>query len=189
MNIKLFTILLCSTVCLLNCKKTEEYFTTPVDLELLAYLPDSFLCEATKEVPGLGEVAWTANTFSSIKSNKLSIGFVTYEDTIDLYARERLIISNIPAQAGLYPIKPVDSNTAFCTYSRWASDGDALNASWEIDTEENNYIEITKLDSNNHLVSGKFDVYFKMTTQGSFGYVHSERINFRSGNFIAKIDQ
>jgi len=50
----------CLAACFQNCKKTEKdtpqedpvYFTTPVDLELLAFLPDSFLCTATKKCLG-----------------------------------------------------------------------------------------------------------------------------------------
>lgn len=146
-------------------------------------------CTATKEVLGLGEVGWVANCLPGTWADKITIGFITYEDTTDLYIRERLIFSYIPIAVGSYSINPVDTNNPRCSYSRSLSDGDVLNALWEIDTEENNYIEITKLDSNTHLVSGKFDVYFKIKVQGSFGYVHSERINFKSGSFTAKIGQ
>lgn len=199
MNIRLFIILGCLSACFQNCKKMEEdtpqenpvYFTTLVDLELLAFLPDSFLCTATKEVPGLGSVSWTANCFAAIRDNKFGVGFVTYEDTVDLYARERLTISNIPPQKGFYLMKPYPpvEGSAFADYSRWHSDGDVLNALWEIDTDKNNYIEIDELNTETRRVSGKFDVHFKMTVQGSWGYVHSERINFKSGNFKAKLPE
>jgi hypothetical protein len=192
MDIKLFILLGCFAVFCQNCKKEETlkndpvYFKSLVDLEPLTFLPDSFLCTATKEVPGLGVISWVANCSAIMKNNKFSIGFITYEDSVDLYVRERLTISNIPALKGLYQSKPLDSSSVFSSYSRWLSDGDVLNASWEINAEKNNYIDITKLDKENRIVGGKFDIHFIMTVQGSFGYLHSEEINFKSGTFTAR---
>jgi len=82
---------------------------------------------------------------------------------------------------------PLVEGSACAEYTRWHSDGDVLNATWEIDAEKNNYIELAELNTDGRIVSGKFDVHFKMTVQGSWGYLHSERINFNGGNFVARL--
>ncbi|MEY3240524.1 MAG: hypothetical protein RIR11_1962 [Bacteroidota bacterium] len=189
MNIKLFILLFFSTLFLYNCKKSEElepsFFVTGEDLLPLYHLQDSFLCTATKEVPGLGSVNWTANILAVLRKGKLSLTFITYQDSINIHARERLSFRNIPISTG-FNVVGNNLSLLFGTYDRWLADGDVLNASWEVDTALDNTLEVTQLDTVSRLVSGNFNIHFKMTTQGSFGFVHSEQINFSSGYFSAK---
>jgi len=187
MNIKLFFVLSVIVVSLQNCKKSEgqDYFTSPTDLVALYHLPDSFLCTAAKEVPGLGSVPWTANVLGGIRDGKLIITFITYEDSVNVHARERLSFNNIPLNIGKYIVES-DTYLPFSNYSRWLSDGDVLNALWELAPEMDNNIEVVQLDSTSRTITGKFNVHFKITTQGSFGFVHSEKINFVNGKFYMK---
>jgi len=157
-----------------------------VDLEPLAYLPDSLLCTATKEVPGLGAIIWKANCLSAIRENKIIITFVTYDNAVDLNIRERLAIGRIPQKTGNYSIESVKSNEVFSDYSTWLEDGDVLNAGWDINTLNKNYIEITAIDTITRIFEGKFNINFKMTNQGIDGNMHSENINFKNGDFRAK---
>ena len=187
MNIRLLFMLFCAALVFQNCKKSEEsiFFTTEEDLIPLYFLSDSFLCTATKEVPGLGSINWTANILGVIRNGKLSVTFITYQDSVNVDARERLSFGNIPVALGSNNLGN-DTYLPFSSYSRWLSDGDVLNASWDIDNKMDNTLEVTQLDTICKVVTGKFDVHFKMITQGSFGFVHSERINFKNGSFIAK---
>ena len=180
-------MLFCAALVFQNCKKSEEsvFFTTEEDLIPLYFLSDSFLCTATKEVPGLGSINWTANILGVIRNGKLSVTFITYQDSVNVDARERLSFGNIPVALGSNNLGN-DTYLPFSSYSRWLSDGDVLNASWDIDNKMDNTLEVTQLDTICKVVTGKFDVHFKMITQGSFGFVHSERINFKNGSFIAK---
>lgn len=195
MNIKLVTIVLCFVCCALACKKEDkDYFTSSVDLEQLTFLPDSFLCTATKEVPGLGSIPWTANCYVYIADNRLELRFRTYQDTINKGIRERLSCSYVPIKQDRFGVgifdyyaQPVVYNT-HAIYSRSLDDGDVADGLWQIDTTQTNYIDITELDLMNKRISGKFDLYFRMRTQGTHGILYSERINFKSGNFRARIE-
>lgn len=195
MNTKLVTILLCLVFFALACKKDDkDFFTSAVDLERLAFLPDSFLCTAIKEVPGLGSISWTANCEVYISDSTLALRFRTYHDTINKGIRETVACSYVPIKQGRFIVgvfdhyaQPVIYNT-FATYSRSLDDGDVADGFWIIDTTQINYIDITELDLINKRVSGKFDLHFRMKTQGSHGVLYSERINFKSGDFRARIE-
>lgn len=179
--------LLLSVLMMDSCKKEKpDFFATDVDLETLYFHPDSFLCSATKEIPGFGSMSWTANCAAGKKEDKFGIGFITYESEANLYARERLTIGNIPAHTGLYELEPIELGLVGGSFSRWVADGDVLNASWNIDQEQNNTIEIIEINEEARIIRGKFDVHFIMTQQGSFGLVHSEKINFKNGSFVVR---
>ena len=194
MNFKLFTVVLCFICYALACKKEDkDYFTSSVDLEQLTFLPDSFLCTATKEVPGLGSIPWTANCYVYTADTFLEFRFNTYQDTINKGIRETVACSYVPIKQGRFAagifdpyLNPVVYNT-FGSYGRSLDDGDVADGYWEIDTAQTNYIDIIKLDLINKRVEGKFDLYFRMRTQGTHGILYSERINFKGGDFRAII--
>lgn len=199
MNIKLFILLGCLAAFCQNCKKEEApkndpgYFKSPVDLEPLTFLPDSFLCTATKEVPGLGSIPWTANCEVYIADNTLQLRFRTMQDTITKGIREHLSISYVPMMPKQHIVGYFDAyaqppvfNT-FATYGRSLDDGDVADGFWTVDESKVNFIEITRLDFEEKKVEGRFDLYFLMKEQGTHGTLYSEQINFKSGSFTARI--
>jgi hypothetical protein len=180
------SFLFCLTIIVFsNCKK-DDSFKTAVDLETLAYLPDSLLCTATKEVPGLGAITWKANCLSALKDSKIILTFITYDNLLELNIREVLGIQRIPKKIGNYTIEPFEKGFVFSGYETRLADGDVVNAGWDINTLKKNYIEITAIDTTTGVFEGKFDIYFKMTNQGIESNTHSEYINFKNGNFRAK---
>jgi hypothetical protein len=172
-------------------------FTSKIDLERLAFVPDSFLCTATKNVPGVGNLAWTANCDAYIVDDKygkrLQLRFMTYEDSKSYYTRETVGISGLPFKNGLSKVLSsegvLDPNLIiFSGYARLLADGDVLDAYWRIDNSQNNYVNITNIDTLNKRVQGSFDVHFKQTTQGKEN-LHSTFINFKSGKFDSRISK
>jgi hypothetical protein len=195
MNVKVVAIFLCLVFYALACKKDDEdFFASTVDLERLAFLTDSFLCTAIKEVPGLGTIPWTANCEVYVADTSLEFRFNTYQDTINKGIRETVACSYVPIQEGRFRIGILDKYTqpivfnTYAVYARSLDDGDVADGFWIIDTTQTNYIEITELDLINKRVTGKFDLHFRMKTQGSHGVLYSERINFKSGDFRARIE-
>jgi hypothetical protein len=199
MNIKLFILLGCLVAFCQNCKKEKEpkndpvYFKSLVDLEPLTFLPDSFLCTATKEVPGLGSIPWTANCEVYIADNTLQFRFRTMQDTITKGIREHLYCDYVPIVQDYYIVGTFDAyaqppvyNT-FATYGRSLDDGDVADGFWTVDETKLNFIEITHLDLDKKQVRGRFDLYFLMKEQGTHGILYSEQINFKSGSFTARI--
>lgn len=184
-----FTLLF--AILLLNACKKDEHFTTAVDLEPLAYFPDSAICTATKQVPGLGSIAWKATGSALLISpeNTFAVRASTYEDTVNWHLRESMGIYEIPAKKGRYVIEEVEKNNIYSAYTRFVSDGDVVNALWEIDPDKDNFVEVVALDENTQTLQVRFDVHYMMRLQGSFGMVHSERINFKNGNLTVKYTQ
>jgi hypothetical protein len=168
----------------------ETYYTTAIDLVLFTWLPDDYLCTATKEVPGLGTVSWTANTRAWISDNNmLNINFMTYTDTVYQYQREHIGIQYIPIRLGDHTVYDDHKNrtTTVGIYARLLADGDVSDAAWRPDLSKNNYVRLTKIDLENRQLEGEFDLHFKIIIQGKHGTAFSERINFKSGKFRAKI--
>ena len=186
-----------------NCTKDKvpAPFTSKIDLELLPFWSDSFLCTAVKEIPGLGSVNWTANCAGYIhrpneynnNPESLSIQFTTASNAKGSFyeVRECLNISILPIKVGVFkvlsaPGVPNPDLIFSGSYSHSIADGCVLDALWLIDNTKTNFINITSIDTIAKRVNGSFDVHFKMKTQGK-ETLHSEVINFKSGSFRAKI--
>jgi hypothetical protein len=174
------------------CKK-DDSFKSNVDLEQFTFLPDSFLCTATKEVPGVGKIPWTANCSAWWSPNKrLQILFTTINDRDEKYIRESLTFGNIIPETGLYQVFDIksyqnDENLAICTYSRTLSDGDVYDALWACDLSELNNFKVEEIDLVNKIVKGSFNVHLKKKSPGNSGVMYSDHINFKSGQFTARI--
>ena len=142
----------------------------------------------------MGTIPWTANCEVYVADTSLEFRFNTYQDTINKGIRETVACSYVPIQEGRFRIGILDKYTqpivfnTYAVYARSLDDGDVADGFWIIDTTQTNYIEITELDLINKRVTGKFDLYFRMKTQGSHGVLYSERINFKSGDFRARIE-
>jgi hypothetical protein len=182
MRSKSISLLTICTLFFTFCKKDK--FTNDIDLIALAYSPVEPICTATKQVPGLGSIIWTANSFAQVIDNKFGIAFITYQDTINWELRETLGFSFIPINTGKFNVGNV-GDSAMGGYFRSIADGDLIDASWDLDTNKGNYIEITSLDTINRIVTGKFDTHFILTKQGVLDK-HSEEINFTNGSFSVR---
>jgi hypothetical protein len=185
-------ILTCFAILLafLSACKKDDSFKSNVDLERFTFLPDSFLCTATKEVPGLGKIPWTANCTAWLSDSKLTIIFNTINNQSDKYVREALDFSPIDPKVGNYKIYYRDNNwkdEPFCSYSRMLSDGDVLDSLWGCIDEENNYLEIEEIDLLNKIVKGNFNVHLRKENPGNSGVMYSDYINFKNGQFTARI--
>jgi hypothetical protein len=167
------------------CDDTSA-FKSSADLEPLAYVKDLFLCHATKEVPGLGSIPWTANTRSQIDNGKLTINFHTglpYFDFILL--REILGITKVPMELGIHPLSSGINIQG--GYARLGSDGDVGDGAWVADGLCASYLEIEQIDLECREVRGNFEIHLIMIEPGQFGIDYSERINFLDGKFETRI--
>jgi hypothetical protein len=183
MQIRYFLLFLPVLLFLQNCRKEDsDFFATKDDLVPLYFLSDTFTCTAKKEVPGLGSIDWTSNIIATQWKEKLFFTFITFESAENPYIRERLSFSNIPPQKGVHELGSVAMRPS-CSYSRWLGDGDLLHAGWKLDTTKENWLEVVQLDTVARMVRGKFDVHLIIHEQGGLGILHSERINFKKGNF------
>lgn len=174
------------------CKK-DDSFKSNVDLERFAFLPDSFLCTATKEVPGLGKIPWTANCAARLLPNeKFQIEFTTISDLDDQYLRESFTFLNISQRSGLYQVFDSESfqkneNLAYCSYSRTLSDGDVYDARWTCDLSKSNEFKVEEIDLVNKIVKGSFNIHLEKKNPGNSGVMYSDYINFKNGQFTARI--
>ena len=162
-----------------TCDDTSA-FKSDFDLQQLYYLKDCYLATATKEVPGLGSIPWTANCYAFSNGTNLGINLTTYLPWFSqMYTREGISFSGAGIDVGYYPINGGN-------YIRLLSDGDVGDAYWKMDTLCNNFIEITQIDWECKEVKGNFEIHFIMTEQGQI-YSYSERINFINGKFESRI--
>ncbi len=175
-----------------GCDDTT-FFQSSEDLEQLVYLHDCYLCTATKEVPGLGSIPWTANIFVYIVENKLQFQIGTFQDSINWFIREEIFCAYVPIIAGIHPVFDnyhynQNPGSTFGGYARSFDDGDVADGYWTIDTTCTNFIEIAQLDLVDKELRGNFSFHLKMLTQGQNGTLYSERINFIDGKFAARIN-
>jgi hypothetical protein len=177
---------------LLACDDTSA-FKSPVDLETLSVVQDCYLCNATKQVPGLGSIAWNANSNVHIANNKLRVNLYTYRPWYQyMLQREGLSIYNVPLTIGIHSVSDIyhfqaDNSILFSSYGRSISDGDVSDGYWTLDTLCTNFIEITQLDLEDMEVRGNFEVHFTLKEQGQVGLLYSERVNFLNGKIEARI--
>lgn len=183
MQIRYFLLFLPVLLFLQNCRKEDsDFFATKDDLVPLYFLSDTFTCTAQKEVPGLGSINWTSNIIAVQREGTLFFSFITFESAESPYIRERLSFWNLPVQTGKTELQKAHPQP-YCSYNRTLGDGDLLHASWKLDTTKENWLEVVQLDTVARMVRGKFDVHLIMHEQGGLGILHSERINFKKGNF------
>ena len=182
-------------------------FINPNDLTAFGTIPDSFLCTATKEIPGLGTIPWISNTFTYyMRSNYyepyynerlLGVSLSTYAGAgTDDPLRRELIGMELPLKEGKYivnnkPINEFGNNEPYTqiSYVRLLDDGCISDGFWKPDEKQCNYVTIANLDTINDRVTLSFDLHFKMQTQGNngpYGEKRSEYTNFK-GAFSAKI--
>jgi len=177
-------ILLTLGLAFVCCRKEEEKgFKSDVDLRQLLYFQDGYYCTATKEVPGLGHIDWTANALAYIHRDTTKFGliFSTYQDTAFGVGstRETLQLDDFEFRTGTQEI-------SLGSYARSLADGDLADALWRLDESSNKTVTIDEINRAEKYVKGHFSVKFKMVTQGKAAQ-YSEHINFRDAVFKAKL--
>jgi hypothetical protein len=163
-----------------SCDDTSA-FKNVLDLIQLGYLEDCYLCNAIKEVPGLGEIPWKANSRATVSSSNLSLTFETYEPWGEMMVQREEVICGVPASVGLHPI-----NGGF--YLRTLSDGDVIGAVWVYDTTCVSFVDVKQLDLECGEARGNFELHFILDDPKGISQP-SERVNFLNGKFEARILQ
>lgn len=172
---------------LMGCDDTSA-FKSSVDLQPLEYLRNCYECTAIKQVPGLGEIPWKANCMVSIVDTTFRFGFYTYATWFEeLLPREELSFVFVPISLGIHPIDNWLQNSGH--YVRLWDDGDLIGAGWETDTTCTSYIKLTRIDLEDEEIEGEFEIHLILKYPDLTGILHSERINFLNGKFIAEIEK
>jgi hypothetical protein len=181
---KYLIILAAICACSISCKKDNSSFTSKIDLEQLNYFRDGYYCTATKEIPGLGNIKWTANAAAYPRfsdSSRFDLLFRTYQDTSFGVGDTREVIQ---LSAITSTIESQLINTG--TYARRLSDGDVQDGFWPLDSASSRVVEILEINKTGKYLRGRFSIKFKQKTQG-FVNQHSENIHFLDAEFTAKI--
>ncbi len=165
------------------------------DLKEYIIRNDSTLATAVKLVPNQGYIQWKANAGTSFYNGRNGVVLRNYVDTIDwrnldswvnkrdlisleyhtvVKGRQKLVDDEAAAR---------DSNLLRVVYFRSTADGDVFDADWQLDSAFDNFIEITKMDT--QFIEGNFNLYFKLNHQSTI-YLYAPFVQFRCGYFKAK---
>ena len=151
---------------------------------------------AVKSVPQKGEVTWIANNNITKVSNKYYLLMANYGDTawVNLefwaYLRENIGIKFDPFTLGRQKVLDEQSYLADSTvnYSFYIKNHDDFTeATWKIIPQDDNYIIVNKIDHENKIIEGEFDLHYILTSENSVDGPYSRIIRFRCGKFKAKI--
>jgi hypothetical protein len=200
----------------LSCKKEHDVYvcksdaldvidTACLDLKSLVTRKDTSswygYATATKSVPQKGAIEWTANNIVDHFSTGDSYLLLnTFADTawvgLEYWSswRENVRVKFDPFKVGKQSIsnkaaydKDKTLNTA--QYQRIIEDAPPF-AVGDIDMGENNYIEVTKVDHEQKIVEGTFNLNFILQNKTTLPYAqYSKNVNFQCGNYRAKINE
>ncbi|HMS30753.1 MAG TPA: hypothetical protein PKD32_12945 [Saprospiraceae bacterium] len=163
---------------------------------------DTFFSEAIKLVPKQGFIPWSANcVFINNENNVNILYFTNYGDTMNwrqllpaAYQREQIYISNFKLELRnkqkVFDEKSYNNNSflAKSIYAKRGGHGDLFDALWEIDLEKNSSIELTKIDSLNKFIEGRFELFFKLKSQSPGSPIkYAPQAHFTCGKFRAII--
>ena len=188
-----------------SCDVSSLVIINPNSRDLFKYVirPDTVSvygnANAIKSVPGQGEIEWIGkNSITNIlSSGEYYLLMANYVDTTwrDLeywaFLRENIGIRFYPFSCKKQKIYDesaylLDNSKNYSRYILWADD--VLDAEWYLDTSEDNYIQVTKLDKNTKIAEGEFLLHFRIKTKiTGTGNTYSDKVNFRCGRFKAKI--
>jgi hypothetical protein len=142
------------------------------------------LAYCTKNVPTKGSSTWKANAFGNYYGKTVSLSFLTYDfDSPPHFNRETVRISLLKKEVGKHIVTS-------STFVRSQVDGDVPAAIWRLSDYYESYVHIDELDTINHTVKGRFDLYFKRDEDGTYfelQHLFAEQINFLGGHFECKI--
>lgn len=151
---------------------------------------------AIKSVPGKGEVRWVANNKIENVNNQYYLFMPNYGDTTWrhleywAYLREDIGIKFNPFILGRQQVRNeqaylADSTLNYSAY--YKHHDDFTEAYWKISGRGENYISVNRINHENKIIEGEFDLNFILTNQNSVYGPYSDEIRFRWGKFKAKI--
>ena len=190
-----------------SCDRSSLVVIHPNSRDLFKFIlrPDTFSdyknlnVNAVKSVPSQGEIEWVGNNVivKYPSSGECYLKIANYVDTTwrDLefwaYRREVIGIKFDPYSYQKQKIYDesaylLDNSKNYSRYDLWADD--VHDAEWYLDTSEDNWIQVTKLDKNTKIAEGEFLLHFRIKTKiTGTGETYSDKVNFRCGRFKAKI--
>ena len=134
---------------------------------------------------------WLASAVARKNKNDkdhFSIEFCTYNMVDE--KRESISFAKIPFKIGNYTAvncSPIDScpeGHVKSLYSRLSSDGDAILAIYYINSEKNNYLNITAIDTTANIVRGDFKIHLEVDVgKEHLGPADPSNLDFTKGSF------
>lgn len=176
----LIAIIFSST--LFSCGTEKEHFTIE-DVKLYPYKGNGSFSKN-----GLEETAFVYATKSE-SPIKFTLTIDRY-DTISLvpYRNESLVIGGIPLDTGVYKIynskHDLSNQNCQSIYMVFIDHDDLIDARYDCDSSQNNYIEILSIDGN--VINGEFQVCFQRDTSRKSrpsSPLSVDSVNFTLGQF------
>lgn len=141
-----------------------------------------------------GEVWEASGIASHIASDpECTISFGTF-DQIDNVQREDISFSYLPYRVGLYKVSQGEwitiknSLTWVKVANRYALQYDDLvSATFYPDTVNNNWIRIESIDSVQKTIKGKFDVKYRISSEGEVNTNYPREVHFSEGVFEVNV--
>ena len=135
---------------------------------------------------------WEATTFATKHQDKPDyLGIYFWTSSEEGFNREVLLLNEIPILLGKYQIKGRLNETydgfVGATYGIAQDDGDVAGPTYDPVDGETGTLELTKIDTINNIVAGKFDrIAFKNRNENSF---FPQTVVFENGHFEMEIVQ
>ena len=132
---------------------------------------------------------WVASSYAQQQDNDPAyFGILASTCTIEGFLRETLGLNKIPMKTGSYKISGPYNNIfdgfVGSSYGTSRDDGDVAEDNYIVDeTADDNYIEITYLDTIANLVKGKFTVTYVVTTEHAGNPNNPDKVKFSDGEF------
>ncbi|MEI2693686.1 MAG: hypothetical protein WBO44_12710 [Saprospiraceae bacterium] len=193
-----YLTLIISGLTYISC--TNEHITYNLnDLKKYLYRTDSFYCTSVKCINNYFKVEWKGNShfyFDSINKYYYIVNN-TYSDTTNWRnldnsnnLKESIIFKLKDLSIGNQKLYSFNNNNASykSIYLSMVGDGDVIDAVWNLDSKFNNFITITKVDTNLKVIHGVFDCNFIIDHKSNHAN-HFFNISFTDSKFIANFRQ
>ncbi len=131
---------------------------------------------------------WEAKVNSNYFNGNLLISFYTYYYKKDFRRAEVVYFSNVPSKIGCYELKKKSVPNGTLTFKYFVCDEDIIINTYTLDENRaKNYLEITKIDTLNKIIEGKFMATFLRDTSYKKLVYIQDTVRFANGSFWAKI--
>jgi hypothetical protein len=192
-----FIVLSCTVFSLASCKD-EEDFSDNVEFKPMLFRSDSSYYTCIKYVPELSHsVTIKGNAYVNLHDIGYGLALYNYTDTVNWRNEEDWAFLNENMGASYCKLKlgkiSLGGNSVIfqdciqgtCSLSKWTHDIPL--AAYDEDPDKSSWLEITRIDSIEKIVEGKFEFHFV------FDYAHdasasafARKISYRDGKFRAK---